>query len=542
MKEKILNGCKSIPVKNLVNYIRQGKVSISELVGAGLPDEKVQEVNNLMAAEEESAWNEAKNQDTLVSYRLYVSTYPQGNHIDEAIAKIDYYDDFNWNQTKQNISENSLTSYLASFPKGKHINECNDLLSDLPWIKTQEINTISAYEEYKAKYPGKHTSEIIQRINDLNDDNDWENACLIGTTDAYRRYLNQHPNGKHAYEAQSRIQASAGHDIFIDELKDDPNSHDAHEIQVKVGNSVISWDDISSVFGEDKKDAIKGFNLPSPLPEKNPPAKLQGNSTEVYFWGTPSSGKTCALGSIISSAQSMGILEKLDCSGYDYMTRLSNIFDKRGFCTFPDSTSVENIQEMILKLRDKKSKQHKLTLIDLAGELFRSAFFKQNGLFLSQDKAETLDIALNYLKDTRNEKIHFFVVEYGAHDNEWEGLKMVNYLDNMISFLKKENIFKKSTVGVYVLVTKCDKIPCAKEDRPRMAFEYVSQEMPSFWTNLESTCKKASVGDLKVLSFSVGDVFAKNLCKFEGADTTKVIDKLITKTDAEGGFWDWLRH
>lgn len=66
--------------------------------------------------------------------------------------------------------------------------------------------------------------------------------------------------------------------------------------------------------------------------------------------------------------------------------------------------------------------------------------------------------------------------------------------------------------------------------------------MPSFWTNLEDTCKKANVGDLKVLSFSVGDVFAKNLCKFDATDTTKVIEKLITKTNAEGGFWDWLRH
>jgi len=542
MKDKILNGCKSIPVKNLVNYIKQGKVSLSELIGAGLPDDKVQGIRNLMAAEEESSWAEAKNQDTLESYRLYVSTYPEGVHVDEAHAKVDYYDDFNWNHTKQNISETSLNAYLDKFPDGKHVSECNYLLSDLPWLKAQEINTIAAYEEYKINNPGKHTSEIVQLINDLNDDNDWENACLMSSTDAYRRYLDQHPNGKHAYEAQSKIQASAGHDIFIDELMEDPNSHDAREIQTKVGNNVISWEDIAQVFGEDKKEAIKAFKLPSPLPEKNPPTKLQGNSTEVYFWGTPSSGKTCALGSIISNAQSMGILEMLDCSGKDYMTRLSNIFGKEGFCTFPDSTSVENIQEMILKLRDKKSRQHKLTLIDLAGELFRSAYFKRNSLFLSQDKADTLDIALNYLKDSRNEKIHFFVVEYGAHDNEWEGLKMVNYLDNMISFLKKENIFRKSTVGVYVLVTKCDKIQCPIEERPKMAFEYVTQKMPSFWNNLESTCKKASVGDLKVLSFSVGDVFAKNLCKFEGADTIKVIGKLITKTDAEGGFWDWLRQ
>lgn len=542
MRERILKGCKSIPTKNLVNYIKGGHVSLSELIAAGLPDDKLQEIQILMEAEDEASWNKAKTSETLDSYRLYTSSYPNGNHTIEAKTKIDYYDDFNWDHVKQNISESTLKSYKEQFPNGKHVSECHSLLNDLPWIKACEINTIATYEEYRTLYPSKHSVEVDKLINDLNDDKDWDNACLTGTTDAFKRYIDQHSNGKHADDAQAKIQARAGHDAFLNALKADANSYDAHEIQVRVGNNVISWDDIKSVFGEDKMNAIKGFRLPSPLPQKNPPSKLQGNSTEVYFWGTPSSGKTCALGSIISSAQSMGILEKINCSGYNYMTRLSNIFCKRGFCTFPDSTSVNNIQEMILKLRDEKSKQHKLTLIDLAGELFRSVFSIQNGLFLSQEMTDTLNVALKYLTDSRNEKIHFFVVEYGAHDKEWEGLKMVNYLDNMISFLKKEKIFKKSTVGVYVLVTKCDKIDCfKKEDRPKLAYEYVSQEMPSFWNNLKNTCKEASVGDLKVLSFSVGDVFAKNLCKFEGEDTIKVIDKLITKTDAEGGFWNWLR-
>lgn len=542
MKERILAGCQNIPIKNLCNYIRQGKVTLQELIDAGLADNKVQQIRDSMKEEDDDAWEQASTSDSLESYIKYLEHFTDGEHFAEARQKIDVFDGAKWSAIIANPSKESMEEYLSMFPNGIHVSECNDMLEDLPWLDAKRINTIAAYEDYQSKYPGKHTSEINDLIKGIRDDQDWENACHIGTSDAYKIYLQQHDNGIHASEAKTKIQASAGKDLFINDLKYDPNSHDAHEIQTKEANRVICWEDISEVFGEEKKEAIKKFSLPSPLPEKTPPPTLQGNSTEVYFWGTPSSGKTCALGSIISSAQSQGILEKISCSGLDYMTRLSNIFDAQGFCTFPDSTSVENIQEMILKLRDKKRKQHKLTLIDLAGELFRSAYFKQNKLFLESDKEGTLDVALNYLKDTRNEKIHFFVVEYGAHDNEWEGLKMVDYLDNMISFLKNENIFKKTTVGVYVLVTKCDKISCAVEDRPREAFEYVSKEMPSFWTNLEDTCKKANVGDLKVLSFSVGDVFAKNLCKFDATDTTKVIEKLITKTNAEGGFWDWLRH
>lgn len=125
---------------------------------------------------------------------------------------------------------------------------------------------------------------------------------------------------------------------------------------------------------------------------------------------------------------------------------------------------------------------------------------------------------------------------------------MVDYLDNMSMYLKSHGIFRKSTVGVYVLVTKCDMIKCAPDDRSKEAYrseeayKYVCEELPSFWNTLQDTCKSAGVGDLKVLSFSVGDVFAQNLCWFDGADTDKVIDKLLTKTPAEkGGLWDFLK-
>ena len=150
---------------------------------------------------------------------------------------------------------------------------------------------------------------------------------------------------------------------------------------------------------------------------------------------------------------------------------------------------------------------------------------------------------MDYLRDTRNNKIHFFVVEYNAHDKEWEGRKMVDYLDCMSSFLKSQGVFSKKTVGVYVLVTKCDMINCTPEERPKFAAKYVEEELPAFWNNLQYTCKKCGVGDLKILSFSIGEVFAKSLCKFDSHDTDKVMDKLITKTRApKSGLWGFLKR
>ena len=512
-----------------------------ELIAVGLPNNRVDIIKGQLKEDDDASWSAACFIGTPKAYSDYLNKYFDGQHSHEAQEKLAEQETLVWEKTYACLTKDELENYLSLFPNGLHVDECKDLLDDLPWLEVKRKNTINDYDIYKSQYPGKHVSEIDNAINVLNDDNDWHNACTIGDTYAYKQYLNQHPSGKHSDEARYRIQASAGRDQLLLELKNNPNSHGAKDIKEKVSNNVATWDDIAILFGEEKMKAIKNYIDPSKLPESTPPDELSSGSTEVYFWGTPASGKTCALGSIISSAQKKGIYEPLPCSGYDYMTRLSNIFDTKGFCTFPDSTSVSNIQEMIMNLRDERKRNHKITLIDLAGELFRYAYFLEHNLFLDNDQRDILNAALSYLKDTRNNKIHFFVVEYGAQDKLWEGLKMVNYLDNMIGYLKKENIFTKSTVGVYVIVTKCDMIDCSPEDRPQRAFDYVSQELLAFWNTLQKTCDDSGVGDLKIISYSVGDVFAQNLCKFDGRDTDKVLDKLLTKTNAQGGLFNWLR-
>lgn len=543
-KDKILKGWKGIPVKSLVNYINNGDVTLPELIAAGLDKdpEKEKDIRAAMAADEAQAWDDAARRNTKEAYSEYLAKFADGKHAQEAKKAKQGLDDKMWEELQKNLTEAGLKEYKTLFPNGKHVAECDALLEDMPWLETKRRNTIAAYEEYQRQHPGKHEAEIRAAINALSDDKDWNNACVINDSHTYKQYLTQHPNGKHAQEARNRMQAYAGRDQFIDDLRRDRNAYYVKDIQDKVENGVATWDDVERIIGRDETWAIQAFEKMPDLPISIPPEALQGDSTEVYFWGTPSSGKTCALGAIISSAKSKGILESLQCSGLHYMTRLSNIFNNRGICTFPPSSPTESIQEMVMKLRDSQRRPHKLTLIDLAGELFRSVYFKLNNLFLENEKEQTLATAMNYLRDTRNNKIHFFVVEYGAQDKYWDGLRMVDYLDSMSVYLKANGVFKKSTVGVYVLVTKCDIIDCAPEDRPERAAQYVKEELPSFWNTLQETCAEAGVGDLRILSFSVGDVFAQKLCKFDGTDTDKVINKLLTKTRAEGGgLIGWLR-
>lgn len=404
------------------------------------------------------------------------------------------------------------------------------------YLRVQELRSLEACNDYLGMFPkGTYASEVNAIIEAIEDE-PWAEAKRIGTIEAYRAYVQEHP-GKHVEEVTCLMQAEE----FLEALHADPNAYNVHDIKNFVSSGAATWEEIGDIFPEKKIRAIQQFVQPTHLPESTPPDALQKGSTEVYFWGTPSSGKTCALGALISSVNSKGILDRERCSGYDYMTRLSNIFGGKEICTFPPSTAEGSIQEMIMKLSDEKDRQHRITLIDLAGELFRSVYKKNNNIFLNKEQEETLAKAISYLMDNRNRKIHFFVVEYGADEKEWEGLKMENYLVNMMGFLRENQVLRNSSIGVYVLVTKCDRIPGNRDSRPKAAYDYICEKMPSFWNALQLTCKKAGVRDLSILAYSVGDVFAQNLCIFDPADTDKVIKRLLNKTPTTHHWWDWLK-
>lgn len=134
----------------------------------------------------------------------------------------------------------------------------------------------------------------------------------------------------------------------------------------------------------------QGFDIPRKLERIN---KL---STEVYFWGIPSSGKSCALGAILSVAGNGRVARSMrkdnDCQGYGYMTRLAALFNGGQVGTLPAGTSIYSTYEMGFDLEDQGNAEHPLTCIDLAGELVRCMYKSDANEMMSDDEAEALNV------------------------------------------------------------------------------------------------------------------------------------------------------
>ena len=533
-KEQILNIANGLPVKNLINFIGQGIISIDDLERIRLSEDKLDSIKSTMIRQEEVVWTRACESGNITDFLKYLTVFPTGTFAEAARqALITGEEDF-WQEVVANATPSLLQQYLDAYEMlgGMHVDECREMLNDPDWVQLKRNPTLAAMNQYEQLHPGQHAMEIAGMRDHLTDDIDWNNAVKAQSTSAYRTYIELHPQGAHADEAQRRIDASAGHDAFVEDMRTDFNAKQADEIQNAVDNGVITWNDVINIYGPARAQAIRGFNGMARLIDATgyTPTQLTGDSTEVYFWGTPSSGKTCALGSLLSGAQSYYSLEAQQCQGYNYMTRLSNVFQPNSLCSLPPSTSVDEIQEMIFTIyeEDKKS-THRMTFIDLAGEIFRAIYFDMNGMFLDDQHQTTLNHVKKFLADKRNPKIHFFVVEYGAENHNWEGLTMANYLSACSLFIKNNKILKNSS-GVYILVTKCDKIGCPDDMVIDEAERYVKEHLTAFHDNLQRACEYAGISDFQVLPFSIGQVFAGKLCEYDDSYIDDVINVLLTKT------------
>lgn len=560
-REKIIAGCNGIPAKNLANYVKDGVVSLDELP---LTPEKRSNVEQLLSESEETLWENVKAENTVEGYQKYLSCYPKGKHSDNARTVLASLEDTYWDAISHDLTRDGLEGYEKAFPNGTHVAECRMLLADLPYLEVKQKDTIFAYREYLKAFPGKHDGEILARIEAIEDENDWATACDNNIKDSYREYLEKHPRGIHAEEARNRIKNRSGKEIFIENLKEDPNCYPVsgpEGIKTKIANGVASWDDLLEVFDEQKIEAIKNWTEAAHLPNVHDFERLPEGYAEIYFWGTKGTGKTCVIGSLLGSLCNIKhnyiSIKSDEVDAELYRQNLTNLFSGNNkICILPDSTNTTNLPAMTFRIKDEKQRQHQLMLIDMAGEAFTGIYKSRHGIGMTEDEKIAVQKIDNYLLGKqRNAKIHFFVIEYGGADRVVDpvrlpGITQINILEDVAAYFQEKGIFQKTTVGVYVVVTKSDKIDCPQEERAKRASEYVSTgQMGTFVNNLKNEyALRARVEEFKKISFSIGEVFAKSLCVFDNTDTEKIIEKLLLKTPWVTGekLWEkilgWLRY
>lgn len=570
-RQEILNKLNNNPTEFtpavLANAIksRDHDVTVADLYDLNnFPKETIDAVRRYLSDFENKKFDNAKSAGSPHDLNNFIKEFRNGRNVDEANNILKKLDDQIWNSIADSNQKSDFEQYKSDFPKGKHINDCKEILDDFDWFVTKRIDTVEAYSNYRITHPGIHDQEVDSLIRNYEDKKTWEN-CQSKGTEGYREYLAKFPNGQFASEARVRIDNVSQKERFLDKLRQNKNSENIARIKKAIQNNIISWNDVIEVYGEAIAETIKGYEDYPVLPDSEIPESLSGKGTEVYFWGIKGSGKTCALGTILSYVYKKGLYASLPCKGAKYMDALKNLFRRNlSLCILPPATNEEQIHEMALELKnpDKgknpKGRYTQFTFIDLPGELIQRAYELRgktkkeiesvliNDLASDYPRFKNFNILLNYLKDEKRPKIHFFIFEYGSHyktveiERNQSPVSVPDCLDSLMKVLIDLKVFSKSTVGIYLLMTKADRLPCDKEDRPVNAEEYFDEYFSSFKTNLEKICNESYIGDFCGITFSIGDVYAQQICKFNGEDTEKVLRKLFLKSKPESDKW-WTK-
>ena len=292
------------------------------------------------------------------------------------------------------------------------------------------------------------------------------------------------------------------------------------------------------------------YQNPQPeLPKEELNIDINSISTQIYFWGLPSSGKTCVLGSLMSYLQS-GIVNQnvQSCNpdatspGYKYMhgnngddSGIVGIFTPRQnkrTILLPGSTPPQRAYNTNYTLRihgdDGKDKDYPVTIIDFAGEILNKIYDIVTRSDENGNKKEDLKKQLPFLFENKKGKhqMHFFLIDYCNDNNS----KQNNVLLQTAQFIKEEKLFANNTKRISIIVTKIDKTGwCTLDDQRAAASELFDRKRvgySNFKGVLDAICEDFQIEEVDVIPYSVGKLYFQRICVPDTAYPKELFDKI----------------
>lgn len=551
-KSNILDNVSQFSAEEIADFIANGTVTMRELQDTGeFPAPIRKKVEKLLEGREDSDWSKAKSENTIEGYTRYLECYQVGSHRDEARGLIDKIKSEScfadaWAAVDKS-SVSALTRFADDYPQSSFASQAKEILERLDrdiWnaVDKEDLESLSSYCANNPHSP--FVPEARKLISDL------QRGRFLGEDlkGQIKRIFDDKRIFNPANEVLKLIQNSLSQGKIskrniLTIIEDDTNVFHADVIRTMLNEGIIDYSDLLNIGIEE--DFIRNLvqNKPSPVfPPSVPLVKIsRQKTTEVYFWGIPASGKSCALGAIMSVAKSGRVAEAMvmdnKCQGYGYMNRLSSLFRNGQVGSLPGSTATSSISEMAFDLIDKKNNEHSVTCIDLAGELVRCMYkYDTKEEPLTDQEEQTLETLTRILTDNRkiNTKIHFFVIEYGGEDKMYGGVPQSDYLAAALRYIETTGIIAKDTDAIFLIITKVDK---AKADRGQLhdvLKEYVknSDAYRGFYNGLGHICQKYEInnGSVPIFPFSLGKVCFQSYCLFDEQPASYVVDTILKYT------------
>lgn len=168
-KEKILQACNSFSAEELFHFIRSGNLTLLDLVRAGLDDNKLVGLQELMAIEEDDLWAEVQTKRIPALCRRYLQAYPNGRYAGRCTKlMLQLADEPGDGRATTDATATSHQPPRSSARTAPPRQEPAATEEEKLWHEVQTQRTMQLCGRYLQTYPdGRHAGECAQIISRL---------------------------------------------------------------------------------------------------------------------------------------------------------------------------------------------------------------------------------------------------------------------------------------------------------------------------------------------------------------------------------------
>ena len=474
--------------------------------------------------------------------RKYEDILPNGNIVPKAKAfleKIYFLEEENeWNSVDI-FNYNSLMDYLHKHPNTPFFSKLDDSLWDLVRYDRENMALIKQFINDMPR--SRHLSEAKNIESEFSD---WERVRRNPKLESVYNYWNRHFTGAFGKEADNLLKKLKNE--RLQEIKKDMGNKKYLDYENIINEGIITKDDMiaAGIITENSIEKLKNINENDRVIDlSKPDYECPSKCTDVFFFGVPSSGKSCVI---------MGLLNAPNLEwnhimyGARYGGKLKTLC--RAGIT-PGQTKGDFASLITGTISDSNNKEikHHVNIIDMAGEGFTKKISDNpDDKVCFADMGEGIPKML--LND--NEKVFFIIIDPTSEKatlrykdiggstslvtvfQEETLLRFLSLFDNPPSDDKNVNSHVLQNVkAIHIIVTKSDCLEKDKPKRDQMAEDIINAKYPQVKQKLISICDENSINlstncRPHLFTFSLGSFYYGGIFEYDYTDSNKILDAI----------------
>ena len=559
-RKKLIDDINRLNINVVLKYFLSGDLSLSDI--PHITDDRRKYIEDYLPASAQKDWDALQaslsevSESTLHKLEAYIRKYegtrPDGNHVDEAIAKRNEIKDAlrrdalateetEWKAVDP-FSMMSLIGHLNKYPMSIHHDEIDDKVWNIIDKESEQ-----QLQDYKVLFPkGKYIEKATAMLEVLDE---WMIVRDSGDISFVFQYIRKRPESPYIDKAYCLLM-----DLKLQEIcrmRHEPNRYDVSRLLYLVQLGIFTVDELISegVMTENVWHTLNNIDVKNDLPDiyeamQDSKVECQDGCIDVYLWGLPSTGKTCILQGLLSSSS---LLLDLTSSGGSYAEALRQYTDYGMASPRTLDDSVTTLKTTIITDGHTPIK-YNVNFVEMSGHHILD-MVEDN----SEHSKEENNSDIANLLHNDNRKVFFLIIdptinniklnrEYDEYDEQTgEKIHRLKYVvfNQKIFMQQIVNIFQdpansdilRKVDSIHIIITKADTFG-ERLQRGEKALDYFNDHYGINVTQpLVDLCEKYHINcnsnfRPKLFTFSLGKFYVGGLYEYDPIDSELLINTI----------------